>query len=91
MWDMIFLWELPSRWAKFCEILSHSVRYVMYGGGKEAFKPVLNSPVGTLPICLLTIGFCCTQSLICDKTNDQGTSYFYVFLTCGDWQDYQPG
>ena len=26
-----FLWELPSRWAKFNEILSHSVRYGMYG------------------------------------------------------------
>ena len=25
-----FLWELMSRWAKFCEILSHSVRYGMY-------------------------------------------------------------
>ena len=25
-----FLWELPSRWAKFCEVLSHSVRYGMY-------------------------------------------------------------
>ena len=25
------LWELASRWAKFCEILSHSVRYGMYG------------------------------------------------------------
>ena len=24
------LWELASRWAKFCEILSHSVRYGMY-------------------------------------------------------------
>ena len=25
-----FLWELLPRWAKFCEILSHSVRYGMY-------------------------------------------------------------
>ena len=25
-----FLWELPSRLAKFCEILSQSVRYGMY-------------------------------------------------------------
>ena len=25
-----FLWELLSGWAKFCEILSHSVRYGMY-------------------------------------------------------------
>ena len=24
------LWELAFRWAKFCEILSHSVRYGMY-------------------------------------------------------------
>ena len=24
------LWKLASRWAKFCEILSHSVRYGMY-------------------------------------------------------------
>ena len=33
--DLIILWELASRWAKFCEILSHtilshSVRYGMY-------------------------------------------------------------
>ena len=30
--SMIFerKWELASRWAKFCEILSHSVRYGMY-------------------------------------------------------------
>ena len=26
----VFLWEMPSRWAKFCEILSHSVRYGVY-------------------------------------------------------------
>ena len=26
-----FLWEMPSKWAKFCEILPHSVRYGMYG------------------------------------------------------------
>ena len=25
------LWELASRWAKLCEILSHSVKYGMYG------------------------------------------------------------
>ena len=31
LWDLIFLWELPSRCAKFCEILSHSVRYGIYG------------------------------------------------------------
>ena len=24
------LWDMASRWAKFCEILSHSVRYGMY-------------------------------------------------------------
>ena len=24
------LWEMAFRWAKFCEILSHSVRYGMY-------------------------------------------------------------
>ena len=29
-WEVNFLWELPSRWAEFCEILSHSVRYDMY-------------------------------------------------------------
>ena len=28
------LWELASRWAKFCEILSHSVRYGMYADEK---------------------------------------------------------
>ena len=26
------LWELAFRWAKFCEILSHSVRYGVYDG-----------------------------------------------------------
>ena len=30
MCDLNVLWELPSRWAKFCEILSHNVRYGMY-------------------------------------------------------------
>ena len=28
--DKFILWELASRWAKLCEILSHSVRYGMY-------------------------------------------------------------
>ena len=32
------LWELPSRWAKFCEIVSHSVRYGMYGNPFQARK-----------------------------------------------------
>ena len=48
----IFLWELPSRWAKFCEILSHSMRYSMYviilyqlikvqGNGLSNFQDIL--------------------------------------------------
>ena len=31
IWEI--LWKLASTWAKFCEILSHSVRYGMYGDG----------------------------------------------------------
>ena len=44
-------------------------------------KPVLNSPVGPLPVYgLLTVCWvCCVQSRISDNSNDQDTSYFYVF------------
>ena len=30
LWDFKILWESAFRSAKFCEILSHSVRYGMY-------------------------------------------------------------
>ena len=30
LWDLKILWEMASRCAKFCEILSQSVRYGMY-------------------------------------------------------------
>ena len=30
LWDLKILWEMGSRRAKICEILSHSVRYGMY-------------------------------------------------------------
>ena len=39
LWDLIFLWELPSIWAKFCEILSHSVWYGMYAPLFCCFSP----------------------------------------------------
>ena len=29
------LWELPCRWAKFCEILSHNVNYGMYANAEN--------------------------------------------------------
>ena len=35
----IFLWELPSRRAKFFEILSHSVRYGMYVSNPSSKVP----------------------------------------------------
>ena len=38
MWDLNCLWELPSRWAKLCEILSHSVRYGIYANGRSNFR-----------------------------------------------------
>ena len=48
----------------------------------EINKPVVNSPTGPIPIfhdLKVYTRFCCAQSLISDKTNDQDTSYFYVF------------
>ena len=30
-----FFWELAFRWAKFCEVLSHSVRYGMYAFSRK--------------------------------------------------------
>ena len=41
------LWELPSRWAKFCEILSHIVRYGMYD------KDIKWLPNGYFPVVSL--------------------------------------
>ena len=38
LWDLKILWELVSRWVKFCEILSHSVRYGMYVTGVLKFR-----------------------------------------------------
>ena len=39
----IFLWELPSRWAKFCEILSHSVKFGMYAVLNPEYPAFANS------------------------------------------------
>ena len=43
-----YVWKSPSRWAEFCEIISHNVRYGMYG---------LNSIFWTFSLTHSTLSF----------------------------------